>query len=570
MALEPIDVTTRGGEIEAAHLKVVKATDPSVSWLVLSPDQKRAYYPEFTGSGEFREFLENFVDGKVQYGLARVSPPGSDVQKLILVGWCPESSPLKAKASFAQNFGVVANSVLQGYHVQVTARDEDDLDEKELLMKISNAAGARYSIQTASRSTASSAPKKVASLPKPAVSGSRDLSSTPASSPKVTTEKPNQTKKTSSTPDDDWSEPELEERDLDSDPVKSQNSSWKPIGKVDLQKVIQEEKAREDPRLVAKTSIKHPEGPNAFTKQPVPTPMPKRNDDNIIKGFRNEKSPAQLWAEKKAKQAGASLPDSVASPHTKDATSEADEDSHDVDDLKSKFEQMDTSSTSEPVIIRQKQYSPKPVGDFPAPPLRNDYKKFGQPLPGMHSKEPDAKDEGDQVQDDWDDDEDDERTTAPPTLPKRDTAKDSEPASDIASDTPLDDSRESPILPNRDSKTDPVPPPPPTRKDTSEEQGSEDVSEAPSPSLPSREVASDSMPPPPPRRTTSHEEPKEKEAPSALAEYDYEAGEDNELTFEENDKIINIEFVDEDWWLGELEKNGEKGLFPSNYVSLIK
>nr|2K3B_A Chain A, Actin-binding protein [unidentified] len=57
-------------------------------------------------------------------------------------------------------------------------------------------------------------------------------------------------------------------------------------------------------------------------------------------------------------------------------------------------------------------------------------------------------------------------------------------------------------------------------------------------------------------------------APWATAEYDYDAAEDNELTFVENDKIINIEFVDDDWWLGELEKDGSKGLFPSNYVSL--
>ena len=100
------------------------------------------------------------------------------------------------------------------------------------------------------------------------------------------------------------------------------------------------------------------------------------------------------------------------------------------------------------------------------------------------------------------------------------------------------------------------------------------------PPLPSRNIAPEQVeqdkedtyiPPPPPRRNVAPEpEPEEEEetAPWAVAEYDYEAGEDNELTFEEGDKIINIDFVDDDWWLGELEKTGEKGLFPSNYVSL--
>ena len=71
-----------------------------------------------------------------------MSPPGSDVEKIIIIGWCPDSAPLKTRASFAANFAAVANNLFKGYHVQVTARDEDDLDENELLMKISNAAGA--------------------------------------------------------------------------------------------------------------------------------------------------------------------------------------------------------------------------------------------------------------------------------------------------------------------------------------------------------------------------------------------------------------------------------------------
>ncbi|GMG55949.1 unnamed protein product [Ambrosiozyma monospora] len=54
--------------------------------------------------------------------------------------------------------------------------------------------------------------------------------------------------------------------------------------------------------------------------------------------------------------------------------------------------------------------------------------------------------------------------------------------------------------------------------------------------------------------------------PSATAEYDYDATETNELTFKEGDVITDIEFADEDWWLGNL--NGERKLFPANFVSL--
>ena len=37
-----------------------------------------------------------------------------------------------------------------------------------------------------------------------------------------------------------------------------------------------------------------------------------------------------------------------------------------------------------------------------------------------------------------------------------------------------------------------------------------------------------------------------------------------ELSFNEGDKITNLEFPDEDWWFG--HANGRQGLFPSNHV----
>ncbi|KAJ5160650.1 uncharacterized protein N7482_007654 [Penicillium canariense] len=56
--------------------------------------------------------------------------------------------------------------------------------------------------------------------------------------------------------------------------------------------------------------------------------------------------------------------------------------------------------------------------------------------------------------------------------------------------------------------------------------------------------------------------------PTATAVYDYEAAEDNEISFPEGVKIVNVEFPDDDWWLGEY--NGARGLFPANYVELDK
>lgn len=54
----------------------------------------------------------------------------------------------------------------------------------------------------------------------------------------------------------------------------------------------------------------------------------------------------------------------------------------------------------------------------------------------------------------------------------------------------------------------------------------------------------------------------------AVIQYDYEKAEDNEIELVEGQYVVEIDMVDEDWWLGTNSK-GERGLFPSNYVELV-
>ncbi|KAF7586486.1 hypothetical protein BBP40_008802 [Aspergillus hancockii] len=55
----------------------------------------------------------------------------------------------------------------------------------------------------------------------------------------------------------------------------------------------------------------------------------------------------------------------------------------------------------------------------------------------------------------------------------------------------------------------------------------------------------------------------------ALVQYDYEKAEDNEIELREGEYVTDIEMVDQDWWLGS-NSRGERGLFPSNYVELVE
>jgi hypothetical protein len=55
----------------------------------------------------------------------------------------------------------------------------------------------------------------------------------------------------------------------------------------------------------------------------------------------------------------------------------------------------------------------------------------------------------------------------------------------------------------------------------------------------------------------------------AVVQYDYEKAEDNEIELREGEQVTDIDFVDEDWWMG-TNAQGERGLFPSNYVDLVE
>ncbi|PYH93597.1 hypothetical protein BO71DRAFT_327315 [Aspergillus ellipticus CBS 707.79] len=54
----------------------------------------------------------------------------------------------------------------------------------------------------------------------------------------------------------------------------------------------------------------------------------------------------------------------------------------------------------------------------------------------------------------------------------------------------------------------------------------------------------------------------------AVVQYDYEKAEDNEIELKEGEYVTDIEMVDKDWWLGS-NSNGDRGLFPSNYVEVV-
>jgi len=54
--------------------------------------------------------------------------------------------------------------------------------------------------------------------------------------------------------------------------------------------------------------------------------------------------------------------------------------------------------------------------------------------------------------------------------------------------------------------------------------------------------------------------------PKYVAIYDYTAADDDEVTFIEGDIITDGEIIDDGWMTGRVERTGQHGMLPSNYV----
>lgn len=138
-----IDLATHGKEMKQAYDAVI-SSDPSVNWAVFNYDagQNSSLRLAIQGGGPLSDFVEEFDDGKVQYGFAKVDY--NNIPKYVLVGWVGEGVPERTKGYFNAHYATVAK-YFRGYHVQITARSSEDLSESVILQKVYDASGSKYS-----------------------------------------------------------------------------------------------------------------------------------------------------------------------------------------------------------------------------------------------------------------------------------------------------------------------------------------------------------------------------------------------------------------------------------------
>jgi hypothetical protein len=633
--------------------------------------------------GELAELIEEFNEGRIQFAFVRVKDPNTGLPKNVLIAWCGGGVPERTKGYFTSHTAAVSK-VLHGYHVQITARSDADLAPEDIVRKVADASGAKYTAGGSAPAPTAAPPlvaKKPVFTPTTSSSGSSfnpivaartrrqdnvDEDGWGADAPPVTrTElekvapayKPTKVDIASLRKNNDdsryngTSKPDDRPSDVvkggyqpvgkvDIAALRAQakederptvvKGTYEPVGKVDIaairaraQRPVEpkEEEAAAAPKSLAErsaaftqserlTELPKPKvakkfGATPFTGTKAPTPVglgfgvpstpapPPVGSASRTFADQGGKTPAQLWAEKKAKQGGAtSTPASppVASPVTAQKSGS---------EWKSGYSGKSWAPVQTPAFGRggveaqktgateRSEPEPEPeqqsAGSGGVSALRDRF-KGATPMGSTARSAPEAPAHS-------------EREQSPPSPPMG-----SRPAGGFA----LPGLPSRPAATNQEEEEEEAEEPPVVPSRNYEERESSPIRVAvpvARSTVPEIEPAAEKLPPRPvpvPEELPREEElPAEREAHDpraaaaavaavaseavghgtdqgagasgglkALVQYDYEKAEDNEIELREGEYVTNIEMVDEDWWMG-TNARGESGLFPSNYVEVV-
>ena len=753
-----LNLSSNGPSISASYQKIVNSPPPSGpaansptygQWAVFAvqaplanafqpdPSKESVLKVQTTGEGELVDMLDDFSDGKIQFAFVKVKDTNSGLPKNVLVCWCGEGVPERTKGYFTSHMNAVSK-LLHGYHVQITARSEQDLTPEGIVQKVADSSGSKYGGGSGGVSAPSTGGPKPPVASKPAMPtksfgvstgsysmGGRSRAPPPAAkvdadgwgedAPPVTR---SQLEKVGSA----YQPTKVDMASLQSGPDASRSKGpdaapsnpdvvkggYQPIGKVDINAIRQQAQSSQDDRPTVVKGAYEPVGKvdiadirrkaqgSASPAQPSPPPAPAADDEDdrpksladrsaaftssermtslpkpkvanrfgsttssfagtkapTPGGFESKpiatsapigaagrtfadsagKTPAQQWAEKKARERGNSGAADTISPSgtgaaaaaspvqsqqsggwqsgysgkkwgvqmpTRTGGSGISEQKTGQDEPSQQQEEENEAPSGGIGNIRDRFNNAPPMGAAreppsapepraPSPPPLDTASKpnagagRGVPIPGMMPPPP-------QTQPD-EEEEDDQPPPPPPGRPTEEHVNmPPPPPRPMPADEPSDDDEPMP-----QGQGSPIPIARPVPRGPSPEPLEKAESHAPPPPMPADSIAQAAA-------RTQPEEPEpavEEEDPArgagqaaaaasfgeaqdphtgatgsggheAVAQYDYEKAEDNELELREGERVFNIDMVDEDWWMGE-NSRGEKGLFPSNYVELVE
>ncbi|KAJ3107731.1 hypothetical protein HDU97_003401 [Phlyctochytrium planicorne] len=130
-----------------------------------------------SGDGGLEELAEEWDDTKIQYAFCRVVEPISKLPKFVLMSWCGDGVPVSRKGMLNSHLHDVAK-YFKGFHVQINARSEDDIAPELVMKKVETGSGAKYGIHQEKPTRAFDHVEPVGSVYQPVRTNPTSLSNT--------------------------------------------------------------------------------------------------------------------------------------------------------------------------------------------------------------------------------------------------------------------------------------------------------------------------------------------------------------------------------------------------------
>ncbi|XP_071946970.1 drebrin-like protein [Antedon mediterranea] len=488
--------------------KKVLDTESDTLWAVFGYEGKSFELKVVETGDDLDEMVDELSGSKIMYAFVSIKDPNTSLQKYVFINWQGEGAPTTQKGTCARHVSDVAK-LFRGAHVTINARTEDDVEIDELVQKVAKASGANYSFH------------KETSKPQPAIG--------PVGAVYKKTRADIEIRQNRS--DDFWQKTEEEERLRVAQEKQSKIKEKQSIEQERKSREIEEAKRRENQSREKSRIIDE-------AKSKEKAALEKSRDDE-----------QKRWEAKQATNTSPSKPPPVAS-------------------RKKEAAEMVAARTNNPKAFFEKKASAPP----PRPP----------------AKEPIRLPKNDFVQGEVVEAEPEPETVQEPE-PSYEPVQEPEPTYEskpsyepepIYETEPAD---EPPALPppREDAKAAMPLPTTPYQPESDEEppQDDDDWEEPANQQVPEDNYEPDAtygnIDETVPESAYSDLNTQDEYEPQssgvnirAKVVYDYQAGDDSEITFDVDDIIENIDKIDDGWWMG-TGPDGRYGMFPANYVEEI-
>uniref|UniRef100_A0A8D3AA86 Drebrin-like a n=1 Tax=Scophthalmus maximus TaxID=52904 RepID=A0A8D3AA86_SCOMX len=138
-----VNLSKNGAALMAAYKEVVDGKSDTNWALFTYEGNSNDIRLVETGDGGLEEMVEELNSGKVMYAFCRVQDPNSGLPKYVLINWTGEGVKDSRKGMCANHVSSIGN-FLQGAHVTINARDDEDVEPDTILAKVAKASEVNF------------------------------------------------------------------------------------------------------------------------------------------------------------------------------------------------------------------------------------------------------------------------------------------------------------------------------------------------------------------------------------------------------------------------------------------